>query len=30
MIMGYPGSTDRFLTSWGVKEAVEIEQPAKS
>lgn len=29
MIMGYPGSTDRFLTSWGVKEAVEIEQPAR-
>ena len=28
MIMGYPGSTDRFLT-WGVKEAVEIEQPAR-
>ena len=29
MIMGYPGSTNRFLTSWGVKEAVEIEQPAR-
>ena len=29
MIMGYPGSTDRFLTSWGVKEAVEVEQPAR-
>ena len=29
MIMGYPGSTDRFLTSWGVKEAVGIEQPAR-
>ena len=29
MIMGYPGSTDRFLTSWGVKEAAEVEQPAR-
>jgi hypothetical protein len=29
MIMGYPGSTDRFLSSWGVKEAVEVEQPAR-
>jgi hypothetical protein len=29
MIMGYPGSTDRFLTSWGVKQAVDIEQPAR-
>lgn len=29
MIMGYPGSTDRFLTSYGVKEAVDIEQPAR-
>ena len=29
MIMGYPGSTDRFLTSWGVKEAVDVEQPAR-
>ncbi len=29
MIMGYPGSTDRFLTSYGVKEAVELEQPAR-
>ena len=29
MIMGYPGSTDRYLTSWGVKEAVEVEQPAR-
>ena len=29
MIMGYPGSTDRFLTSYGVKEAVNIEQPAR-
>ena len=29
MIMGYPGSTDRYLTSWGVEEAVEVEQPAR-
>ncbi len=29
MIMGYPGSTDRFLTSYGVKEAVNLEQPAR-
>ena len=29
MIMGYPGSTDRYLTSWGVQEAVEVEQPAR-
>ncbi len=29
MIIGYPGSTDRYLTSYGVKEAVEIEQPAR-
>ena len=29
MIMGYPGSTDRYLTSYGVKEAVDIEQPAR-
>ena len=29
MILGYPGSTDRYLTSYGVKEAVDIEQPAR-
>lgn len=29
MIYGYPGSTDRFLTSHGVKLAVEKEQPAR-
>lgn len=29
MIMGYPGSTDRFLTSYGVKQAIETEQPAR-
>ncbi len=29
MIMGYPGSTDRYLTSYGVKHAVELDQPAR-
>jgi hypothetical protein len=29
MILGYPGSTDRYLTSYGVKSAVEIEQPLR-
>ncbi len=29
MVMGYPGSTDRFLTSYGVKMAVEHDQPAR-
>lgn len=29
MIFGYPGSTDRYLTSYGVKHAVETEQPAR-
>lgn len=29
MIMGYPGSTDRYLSSYGVKQAIEIEQPAR-
>ncbi|MFN8862721.1 MAG: S46 family peptidase [Flavobacteriales bacterium] len=28
MIMGYPGSTDRYLTSWGVKQAMELSNPA--
>lgn len=28
MVMGYPGSTDRFLTSYGVKLAVEKDQPS--
>ncbi len=27
MIMGYPGSTDRFLSSWGVQEAIDISNP---
>ena len=29
MVMGYPGSTDRYLTSWGVQQAVDIDQPAR-
>lgn len=29
MIMGYPGSTDRYLTSTGVRMAVELDQPAR-
>ncbi len=28
MIFGYPGSTDRYLTSFGVKQALEITNPA--
>ena len=27
MIMGYPGSTDRYLTSWGVSLAIETSNP---
>jgi len=27
MIMGYPGSTDRYLTSWGVKLAIDVSNP---
>ena len=27
MILGYPGSTDRYLSSYGVKQAVNIKQP---
>jgi len=27
MIMGYPGSTDRYLTSWGVNLAIETSNP---
>ncbi|KAF5030442.1 Dipeptidyl-peptidase 7 [anaerobic digester metagenome] len=27
MIMGYPGSTDRYLTSWGVELAIETSNP---
>jgi len=29
MVMGYPGSTDRYLTSYGVQDAVSVEQPAR-
>lgn len=29
MILGYPGSTDRYLTSHGVKFATETDQPAR-
>ena len=29
MVIGYPGSTNRFLTSYGVKQAVELDQPAR-
>lgn len=28
MIWGYPGSTDRYLTSWGIEQAVEKEYPS--
>ena len=28
MIFGYPGSTDRYLTSYGVKQALDITNPA--
>lgn len=27
MIMGYPGSTDRYLTSYGIKELTEVSNP---
>lgn len=29
LVMGFPGTTDRFLCSWGVKQAVELEQPKR-
>ncbi len=29
MIMGYPGGTDRYMTSWGVKETMEITNPTR-
>jgi hypothetical protein len=29
MIMGYPGSTDRFLTSYGVQQETDMVQPAR-
>lgn len=28
MIMGFPGSTDRYLSSWGVKQSLELQNPA--
>ncbi|MCX7954471.1 MAG: S46 family peptidase [Bacteroidales bacterium] len=28
MILGYPGRTQRYLTSWGVKQAIEFTNPA--
>ena len=29
MIFGFPGTTDRFLTSYGVKLAIELDQPSR-
>ena len=29
MVMGYPGSTDRYLTSYGVEQAIDLDQPAR-
>ncbi|MGM0480066.1 MAG: S46 family peptidase [Bacteroidota bacterium] len=29
MVMGFPGSTDRYLSSYGVKQAVNLEQPKR-
>jgi hypothetical protein len=29
MILGFPGSTDRYLSSWGVEQAVSKEQPKR-
>lgn len=28
MVMGYPGSTDRFLSSWGVRQALDLYNPS--
>ena len=28
MVMGYPGSTDRFLSSWGVEQAINLYNPS--
>lgn len=28
MTMGYPGSTQRFMTSWGVEQVIDIQAPA--
>jgi hypothetical protein len=29
MILGFPGSTDRYLSSWGVEQAVTLDQPKR-
>lgn len=29
MVMGFPGSTDRFLSSFGVKQAITLDQPKR-
>lgn len=29
MIMGFPGSTDRYLSSYGIQQALEIDQPSR-
>ena len=29
MVMGFPGSTDRYLTSYGIKEALDISNPTR-
>ena len=29
MILGFPGSTDRYLSSWGIEQAVSLEQPKR-
>ena len=29
MIMGYPGGTDRYMTSWGVEEAMKVTNPIR-
>jgi hypothetical protein len=28
MILGYPGRTDRYLTSWGIEQKINVEYPA--
>jgi hypothetical protein len=28
MVMGYPGSTDRYLSSWGVEQAINVYNPS--
>ncbi len=27
MVLGFPGSTDRYMTSWGIQELLDIEHP---